>query len=76
MALEISNSKYALKTSCVHYAYSHCKILNSTQTGKLNCELCRCSFFETRGDFAKRQEKAHNRAAVSLSRRSRERLGL
>ena len=69
MALEISNSKYALKINCVHYAYSHCKVLNSTQTGKLNCELCKCSFYETRGAFNKRQAKANNRAATVLSRR-------
>ena len=66
MAVEISKSKYALKTSCVHYAYSHCKVLNSTQTGKLNCELCKCSFFETTEAFRKRQEKADERIREQL----------
>ena len=60
MEIEISKSKYPLKTNCVHYAYGRCKVLNSIQTGKLNCELCKCSFFETKGAFNKRQEKANN----------------
>ena len=66
MAIEISNSKYALKTSCVHFANGMCKILNSTQTGKLNCELHKCSFFETNETYYKRQAKFNERVASAL----------
>lgn len=48
---------YSVKTDCVHYAYSRCKVLNSTQLGKLNCELCNCSFYETELEYTARQLK-------------------
>lgn len=64
--LKINDSKYALKISCVHYSQGVCKILNSTQTGKLNCELCRCSFFETNEVYYKRQAKFNERVASAF----------
>ena len=68
MAIEISNSKFALKTSCVHFANGMCKILNSTQTGKLNCELHKCSFFETTAEYQRRQAKFNERGASELKK--------
>ena len=59
-------SKYAVKSDCYHYAVKLCKILNSTQTGKLNCALCKCSFYETTAEYQKRQAKFNERGASEL----------
>ena len=60
-------SKYALKTDCVHFTHGKkYKVLNSTQTGKLNCELCRCSFYETEAEYKRRQAKFDERKPAEL----------
>ena len=60
-------SKYALKPDCVHFTHGKkCKVLNSTQTGKLNCELCRCSFYETAEAYQRRQAKFDERKPAEL----------
>ena len=56
-------SKFAIKLTCHHYAGHFCKILTSSQTGKLNCQLCKCSFFETTEAYNKHQAKFNERGA-------------
>lgn len=68
MAEEKRKSKYAVKPDCFHYAHRKCKILTSSAKGELNCELCKCSFFETAAEYKARQDKFKARVFAEMKK--------
>ena len=56
--------KYTEKKDCFHYVNGKCRILSLTTTGKLNCVLCKCTFYETEEAYTERQTKFNERLAI------------
>lgn len=42
--------------NCYHYKRGNCAILTD-ENGKLNCELHKCSFYETKEEYTIRQDE-------------------
>lgn len=50
--------EFSIKKDCIHYKYGDCRLLHNTaRTNKLNCEVCKCSFYETFEQYRERERK-------------------
>ena len=48
------------KRNCYHFKCGKCNILTD-DGGKLNCQIHKCSFFETKKEYEKRQQRVNKR---------------
>lgn len=48
------------KKNCYHYKRGNCTLLEH-EGGKLNCEIHRCSFYETKEEYKHRQDEFDKR---------------
>ena len=62
------DNKLNPKRNCYHYKCSKCNIL--VNDGRyLNCQIHKCSFFETKEEYEKRQDEFYKRQYIIYQER-------